>query len=466
MKQSIIPNLLLNNRLVRLGLREGIKAWLILMLPLFLLTALLTHYFQSRQDEADQVKVEKILLQSLEREARFGDLVNAKESILNKGKAFKLEALHVCSQNQVEILPEITDFNCRSKIRSYPFAFNGEKARAFFVWEQHQKSSLIIIISLFGVFSICFILIIFFNSLKISWSLSEEIRAYSRAIANTDLAQLDVVHHSKYLPELSDMTATLKNKEMINLEYQSQLIQKEKSQAMVEVARRVAHDIRSPLSAINIISKKISPLLPQEGELLESASKQLLQLAEGLLKKSREQKRELPATDGNEAEVAPSSMDTKGSQGNPVAVGVLAQEVGSLLKQKELCAPQPEVRFSYHNDVRSKFDLSVDLTYLVSILSNVINNSIESIEDSGFISIGLSEVPYGGTHKLCIEVRDSGKGIPPEVLTQIGKIPISYGKENGNGIGLFSGISKIHSWGGEFHIRSELGLGTQVRILL
>ena len=62
--------------------------------------------------------------------------------------------------------------------------------------------------------------------------------------------------------------------------------------------------------------------------------------------------------------------------------------------------------------------------------------------------------------------KDTGKGIPPEILAKLGQKGVTYGKAGGNGLGLYHARTMIEGWGGSFTMKSEPGQGTAVLIAL
>jgi len=96
------------------------------------------------------------------------------------------------------------------------------------------------------------------------------------------------------------------------------------------------------------------------------------------------------------------------------------------------------------------------------LLSNLVNNSVEAFAGPGAVSVGLSVLDS----KVLIEVKDNGKGIPPEILAKLGQKGETHGKAGGNGLGLYHARTTIEGWGGSFRIESEPGKGTVVLIEL
>jgi len=95
-------------------------------------------------------------------------------------------------------------------------------------------------------------------------------------------------------------------------------------------------------------------------------------------------------------------------------------------------------------------------------LSNLLDNSLEAIRYSGRICISFEETAHG----LKVVVEDTGRGIPEDILPQIGNEGFSHGKKNGNGLGVASAREYAESAGGEIKISSVVGVGTAVSLWL
>lgn len=99
---------------------------------------------------------------------------------------------------------------------------------------------------------------------------------------------------------------------------------------------------------------------------------------------------------------------------------------------------------------------------LESAFLNILYNSIEAIEKKGVIEIST----YFQKPNICIEIKDTGKGIKPE---NIGKIfdPFFTTKGTiGTGFGLTISYNAIKKHGGNIMVESKIGIGTKVTILL
>ena len=94
--------------------------------------------------------------------------------------------------------------------------------------------------------------------------------------------------------------------------------------------------------------------------------------------------------------------------------------------------------------------LTVNKREFQRILSNIIDNSIDAIEEKGGISI---KTCLDKNH-LNIHIRDTGKGIDDLTLMRILKTGGSFGKANGSGLGLLHARKSMNQWGGQLQIDS------------
>lgn len=226
-------------------------------------------------------------------------------------------------------------------------------------------------------------------------------------------------------------------------------------QSRIEIGRRMAHDIRSPLSVLNIISGKLKKQLPEEGGLLDHASKQIMDIAEGMLEIDQ------PVT-----KVSP-SVDVSKSQSKIINASlgiqdfVIAIEQTFNLKKVEF-EKRSDLRFSFYNEVDSSGQINADKIEVKRIVSNLLNNAVEAISGDGFVALSM----FLNDTELILEIRDSGKGMSEDFIKKIQERPLSEGKAKGSGLGLFPSLKLIESWGGRLEIYSKLNLGSTISIIL
>ncbi len=109
-----------------------------------------------------------------------------------------------------------------------------------------------------------------------------------------------------------------------------------------------------------------------------------------------------------------------------------------------------------------------DEVKLRQILLNLLSNAIKFCAPGGGVRLEAETSPDGS---LVISVRDDGAGIPPEDLAEVLSPFVQLGdptdaRQQGTGLGLpiAKALAELH--GGSLELRSELGVGTTVRINL
>jgi signal transduction histidine kinase len=231
----------------------------------------------------------------------------------------------------------------------------------------------------------------------------------------------------------------------------------EKQSALAALAAQVSHDIRSPLSALNMLIGSLDSLAEEKRLLVRNSVQRINDIANNLLDQSRKNSL-LP--DRSTHPKNPSNQESI-----QTCICLLAPIIDMIVSEKRI-----QVRGT--NQVQIEADLfegyglfaDVNVTQLKSVLSNLINNSIEAFCERGSrIEILLKNMPSGPT----ITVRDDGSGIPSEILGQLGQRGVTFGKQHsqsGSGIGLYHAKKMILAFGGKFEILSTEGVGTIVNL--
>ncbi len=213
------------------------------------------------------------------------------------------------------------------------------------------------------------------------------------------------------------------------------------SKATSDLAAQVAHDIRSPLAALGSAAKDL--VLPEEQrKLMEGAVSRMQGIADDLLQRYR----------------APSAASAESKP----AVYVLGTLIEQVLAEKRLQHKEKTGVKIEFTGVSSEIKALVEPKELQRLISNLVNNSVEAFDGPGTVSVSLSS-PDG---RVLLEVKDNGKGIPPEILAKLGRKGETHGKAGGNGLGIYHARTTIEGWGGSFTMKSEPGQGTEVLITL
>ncbi len=218
--------------------------------------------------------------------------------------------------------------------------------------------------------------------------------------------------------------------------------EKKASAATGELAAQVAHDIRSPLAALDSIVSDISHLPEEKRLLVRSAVGRIRDIANDLMRLRR------------------ASAD---AAGEPPSARMLFSLVDSLLTEKRL-----QFRARLGIKIEGRFESAYGLFAEVQsidfkrALSNLVDNSVEALGDKGNVTISMAS----REGQALITVRDDGKGIPPEVLSRLGERGVTHDKPGGSGLGLYHARTSVESWRGRLEIDSAPGQGTTVSIYL
>jgi PAS domain S-box-containing protein len=117
--------------------------------------------------------------------------------------------------------------------------------------------------------------------------------------------------------------------------------------------------------------------------------------------------------------------------------------------------------------------MRIDIAQFEAALLNIIVNAHDAMPGGGVLTVGAANTSLNGEPDglsgafMAVSVRDTGDGIPPEVLSRILE-PFFTTKPAGKGTGL--GLSQVHGFvrqaGGTVAITSEVNRGTVVTMLL
>jgi len=222
-----------------------------------------------------------------------------------------------------------------------------------------------------------------------------------------------------------------------------------------EVAAQVAHDIRSPLVALDAALKDTAELPEKKRIIVRHAVNRIRDIANNLLEKNRQQ-----------AGTAPAAAAASGGHltGEPPAVLLLSSLIDPVITEKRLSfESKPGINIDFKL-TRESYGLfaSIAPVEFRRMLSNLVNNAVEALGDKGAVDVRLSQ----DDKNIVLTVSDNGKGILPEILAKLGRRGETHGKAGGSGLGLFHAQTTAESRGGSLEITSTPSQGTAVTIKL
>ena len=263
-----------------------------------------------------------------------------------------------------------------------------------------------------------------------------ELTAVSRKIASGDLGYTTAYSDSTEFGELArsfnDMSVSLRN-------MQEQLVQAAKLAAIGELASNVAHEINNPLTSImgyaELIEEEadVSDIM-KDIDVIKKESLRARGIVQQLLDFARKRPLEIGAVDINN----------------------LIEEVIALVGIQ-----MKDSRIRLEEEYSALPPIMVDANQIKQVFLNILNNSVHALSESqrGFDRV-ITIRTSSRDSRVCVEISDTGCGIPGEVLPRIFEPFFTTKQEHGTGLGLSITYKIIQSHKGSIDVRSEEGRGT------
>ena len=273
----------------------------------------------------------------------------------------------------------------------------------------------------------------------------------SSNLQNFDLIKFSIINGSNLLSVLDALYTLLPTLNCLFKirDQQSFILSAERDKTFNLVASQVAHDIRSPLSALNMISSALSDVPEEKRLLIRNASKRINDIANQLISKVKESH-------------SKQNTETK----SPSKIELLSAIIDVLVSEKRI-QYRDNLNIEIDADLQSSYGLfaSVDSTEVKRVLSNLINNSVEAFKNNeGLIIVGIEPE----SDFVRVFIKDNGSGIPKHILEKLGQRGVTHGKggtDSGSGLGVYHAKKTIEELGGQFLIESEENIGTKISLL-
>jgi signal transduction histidine kinase len=214
--------------------------------------------------------------------------------------------------------------------------------------------------------------------------------------------------------------------EMLIAEDVTEILRSNRLEAWGEMARQVAHEIKNPLTPIQLtaehlraVAERNDPNLPQ---VVRSAVKNILRQVVTLRETSKDF-----SDYASLRQLQRKPLDLK---------KVLSDLAAAYSQSREFRAEiAPSTPTTFNGDER----------LLRGAVTNLIENALQAAP-GGRVALGS----YGVDSKVVISVEDSGPGVPPEVLPKIFD-PYFSTKSSGTGLGLAIARKAVEEHGGKIH---------------
>jgi len=217
------------------------------------------------------------------------------------------------------------------------------------------------------------------------------------------------------------------------------MLQSERMAAIGRISARITHEIRNPLSSIQLNTEMLYDELQDEKVDLDEMRpitqaiirevQRLYDITESYLKMGRMPKKEM----------------------SRVEINRLLSNLAEFYRT-EMSKLNVDCRLDVMSD---HLYVQADENQLVQAMHNLIKNGLEAMEDGGVLT--LTSKIDGDSCRL--EISDSGKGIPENILEKVFD-PFFSTKKGGTGLGLAMVRKVVEDTGGSIDFESDVDKGT------
>jgi len=287
---------------------------------------------------------------------------------------------------------------------------------------------------------------IFFIAILVSMLLTEEItrplvhlEEATRRVTEGDFTYRILTRKQGEFSNLVDSFNTMVSELDIS---RRKLLQAEKISAWQEIARRLAHEIRNPLTPIKLSAQRILKRYEENaadfGRVLSQGTDSIIKEVENLERLLREF--------SDFARLPEPQLE-------PTVLVKLLQETAAMY---DTLSSNVKMDFS---EVPGDLILHVDPAQIKRVFANLFKNAIQAMPEGGSISVRADAVRKAHATFCRIQVRDTGEGIEEKDRQMIFD-PYFSTKKEGSGLGLAIAQRVVFDHKGNIWVESVRGSGT------
>lgn len=233
---------------------------------------------------------------------------------------------------------------------------------------------------------------------------------------------------------------------VVTLDDITELVSAQRTSAWADVARRIAHEIKNPLTPIKLsaqrLRKKFFERSPDYKQVFDACTRTIIQEVDGLKSLVDEFSRyaRMPSSDPRPGDL------------HEIVEKVVALYAGL------------SRRIKIHADLEPSLPpVSLDPEQMKRALINLVDNAIAALDGEGGIVIRTRYLP--ATSRVLLEVVDTGCGIPVQDKERL-FLPYFSTKRSGTGLGLAIVYRIVAEHGGSIRVEDNLPKGTRMVIEL
>lgn len=229
---------------------------------------------------------------------------------------------------------------------------------------------------------------------------------------------------------------------VLALEDSTQLVQAQKLAAWNEAARRIAHEIKNPLTPIQLSAERIARKFrngdADTGDVIEQGTKTIV----------------------GEVNQLKRMVDEFARFARMPAIHLRHAQLAEILEQSAALYRDVKPGVAIEVDVASDLELLMDPEQISRAVGNLLKNAVEAT-DAGTIRVSARRAP----HRVVIEVADPGRGVPDADKDKL-FLPYFSTKGRGTGLGLAIVHRIVRDHDGQIHVHDNHPKGTRFEIEL
>lgn len=211
----------------------------------------------------------------------------------------------------------------------------------------------------------------------------------------------------------------------------AEMLKSEKLQTIGELAARIAHDLRNPLS---VIKGSLEIMHIKNPELYEKSLDDFDRINKSMIRIMHQ-------------------VDNVLDFVKPKQLRLEKMKICRIIENSLLKLNIPDrIKITF---TKLDYELICDEEKLEIVFVNLISNAIQAINDKGKIDIRV----FDNGQSIVIEIEDSGHGIPEYIIPRIFE-PLFTTRQIGTGLGLPSCKTIVEQHGGKISVKTMLDKGT------
>ncbi|MBN2008217.1 HAMP domain-containing protein [candidate division KSB1 bacterium] len=299
-----------------------------------------------------------------------------------------------------------------------------------------RRSFLFTFLTIYGVVIISSLIVLS----RISKTITNPIRQLTTATRQIGTGDLSYRLHLKGQDEFGQLAASFNRMVSELADNQQKILELEKMAAWQQLARRLAHEIKNPLTPIQLMAQQMRDTYSGD----DPAYRDTLNQCSDIINDEVESLKRLVREFSDFARLPEFHIER--------------QQLISLLHTIKALYRQTDIQLTTPDTV---IELPLDSEYIKRALINLIDNAIAASGEHPHVEMRVTEIPDA----VQIDIADQGEGIPADRLAKIFE-PYYSTKRTGVGLGLPIVKKIVEEHGGSITVQSIVGEGTTFTITL